>query len=140
MKTLQLLDASTVLPALTALREELTALRRELTPPDDPAETTPPEWLPVRKIAARYGLGLRTAARYIASAQSAGALRYFHPTDINGAPGHPLYHLSDFHRYITRNGIHTEKKTPPAAHPVPHPAEQHPNNSQPACRQVNRQS
>lgn len=104
-QTLQLLDASTVLPALEEIRSEFAALRRELTPPSDPAETTPPEWLPLRHIAARYGMSIRSAMRYIASAQSAGAIRHFQPADINGAPGHTLYHLLDFHRYITRNGI-----------------------------------
>lgn len=103
--TLTLLDAATVLPALEEIRAEFSALRRELTPPADPAESTPPEWLPLRHIAARYGMSLRSALRYIASAQSAGAIRHFQPADLNGTPGHTLYNLIDFHRYITRNGI-----------------------------------
>lgn len=110
-QTLQLLDASTVLPALEEIRSEFAALRRELTPPSDPAETTPPEWLPISKLAARYGLSTTATARYIACAQSAGALRSFRPTDLHGTPGNPLYNLSDYHRYISRSGI-TTARTP----------------------------
>lgn len=107
-KTLTLLDASTVLPALEEIRNEFAALRRELTPPADPTEHTPPEWLPLRHLAHRYGLSIRTATRYIASAQSAGSIRHFRPADLNGTPGHTLYNLADFHRYISRNGISTK--------------------------------
>lgn len=61
-----------------------------------------PEWLPRRKLAARFGMSPRSADVYIASAISSGKLSHFQPADMLGKRGHTLYRVADFEAYLRR--------------------------------------
>lgn len=69
---------------------------------DQTATGTEAEWLPRKKIAARFGLSPRQADLYLASAVTAGKLAHFKPADLSGRRGHTLYKVSEFEAYIRR--------------------------------------
>lgn len=95
----------TLIPA-SPVEEKLDALTRQVEQLTQALETTltgaGAVWLPRRKLAERFGMSVRSAGLYIASAITEGKLQYFKPADCCGNTGHTLYHVGDFEAYIRR--------------------------------------
>lgn len=91
MTTVQYLPAEAVLPQIAELRDLVVRL----------AETTTdvPAFLPLKKLAAHFGIGRSLAARYVASAISCGRLEVLRP-NLNGVKGNPLYSVTDFKLFL----------------------------------------
>lgn len=78
--TLKLIPAEPVLTALAQLQEtvagQAAALKNLLE-----SERTAPAYLPLHKLAARYGLSRRKAEECVAAAANAGVMRTLAPSD-----------------------------------------------------------
>ena len=95
MKSLSLLPAEPVLEQLSELKHLLTSA---LAAAED---TTAPAYLPLGKLAARFGIARRTCARLICRARIAGAIEVLTPPADPGSTGtHPLYSVADFLAYL----------------------------------------
>lgn len=92
--TVQFLPAEAVLPQIAELRELVVRLSE--------TTTNVPAFLPLKKLAAHFGIGQTLAKRYVSSAISCGRLEVLRPS-LNGVKGNPLYSVSDFKLYLASN-------------------------------------
>lgn len=104
MSSISLVESQPITDRLDRLSTLVERLAEAL---DQTATGTEAEWLPRKKIAARFGLSPRQADLYLASAVTAGKLAHFKPADLSGRRGHTLYRVSEFEAYIRR--LDTEK-------------------------------
>ncbi len=100
LTTLQLVDAAPLVERLEKIETLLTDLTR-----GGGTASTEPEYLPLRKLAARYGMSPQNARLYTAAAVSAGQLRVIRPLCADGVThGNTLYHVEDFRAWLAREG------------------------------------
>lgn len=107
MKKIDLLTTEDLDDRFEGLKKELRAWGAMLS--EGGAAPGMPGWLPLKKLAAYFGMSPKQAGRYLASAQSDGAITAFRPTDCNGTSGHMLYSVADFEAYLKRGGLAMER-------------------------------
>lgn len=87
-------------PILKKIDEIEAVLKRII---DNTDGTDSPCWLPIKKLAYRYGISRPSAMLHIAAALSAGKMRAIQPPTADGLrQGRSLYNVADFHNWITR--------------------------------------